>query len=176
MLDSKHQIDSNQNVQFSRCFEKIQMKKWSPSYSYSYQRPVNQQKPHYQMTKRQSQSNRKKIEHKTYFSNKGEKLLCILVCRKKNRTYKWILIVPGTYISIWIEETIAYSKLQDIFQRRNIILAHFGLWQEPNQICPVTQVYFVRVLTYLHLDLDSKDNRILESTTYFSIEEKSWFG
>ena len=128
------------------------MKKWSPSYSYSYQRPVNQQKPHYQMTKRQSQSNRKKIEHKTYFSNKGERLLlCILVCRKKNRTYKCILLVPGTYISIWIEETIAYSKLQDIFQRRNIILAHFGLWQEPNQICPVTQVYFVRVFTYLHL-------------------------
>ena len=118
----------------------------------------------------------KKIERKTYFSNKGERLLCILVCRKKNRTYKCILIVPGTYISIWIEETIAYSKLQDIFQRRNIILAHFGLWQEPNQICPVTQVYFVRVLTYLHLDLDWKDNRILESTTYFSIEEKSWFG
>ena len=38
-----------------------------------------------------------------------------------------VYIVPGTYIWIWIEETIAYSNLQDIFQRRKIILAHFGL-------------------------------------------------
>lgn len=82
-----------------------------------------------------------------------------------------VYIVPGTYIWIWIEETIAYSNLQDIFQRRKIILAHFGLWQGPNKICPVPQVYFVRVLTYVWIE---KTIAYLNLQHTFQMKKKSF--
>ena len=152
-------------------FWKIQLDKWGPSYRNSCQWPVNQQKPHCQKTERQSQSNKKKLEPKAYFSSKEERLFWILVFRKKNRFYKCILCRYLNFNLDWrndriLKSTRYFSKKKDYSGS-----VWFVTRTKPN-LSSTTSVFSAGI--YLWLVLDWKDNRILEPTAYFSNEEKKF--
>ena len=111
----------------------------------------------------------KKIEPKAYFSSKEERLFWILVCRKKTRTYKCILC---RYLYLdWRNNRILEPTYKIFFKEKRLFWLIL--------VCDKNQTKFVHyhkciLCGYLRLDLDWKDNRILEPKTYFSNEEKKF--
>ena len=152
------------------------MKKWSPSYSYSYQRPVNQQKPHYQMTKRQSQSNRKKIEHKTYFSNKGEKIMYFGLQEEKPNLQVYTSCAGYLYFDLdWRNNRIL--KTTRYFSKKKYYSGSFWFVTrtKPN-LSSNTSVFCAGIY------LPTFDFWIEKTIAYsnlqhiFQLKKKSWFG